>query len=185
MQQLTEHFKFSFWHADARPAFSLRRMGADDENIVLIRFYRKKFTLAKKVVIPSVCKWSLKTEKSSSAAPKFLSVSRKSQMVFASGTLSDTPKPRKRIKLNLSFIWYSVWSSDKLYNLCKMRILNIKIALYTGRPPAPLRSLDCMALSRISEKISQFTTWLRRSKGSPKVLILSNLNSSSKNPGNA
>ena len=60
MQQLTEHFKFSSRHADARLSFSLRsilrrsrpsgldqrRMGAEDENIMLIRFYRKKFTLA-------------------------------------------------------------------------------------------------------------------------------------------
>ena len=46
MQQLTEHFKFSSRHGGIRPSFSLRRMGAADENIVLIRFYRKKFTLA-------------------------------------------------------------------------------------------------------------------------------------------
>ena len=50
MQQLTEHFKFSSWHADVKASFSrhpilsrprpsgldLRRMGAVDENIVLI-----------------------------------------------------------------------------------------------------------------------------------------------------
>ena len=36
MQQLTEHFKFSSRHADAKASFSLRRMGAVDENIVLI-----------------------------------------------------------------------------------------------------------------------------------------------------
>ena len=50
MQQLTEHFKFSSWHADVKASFSrrpilrrprpsgldLRRMGAVDENTVLI-----------------------------------------------------------------------------------------------------------------------------------------------------
>ena len=50
MQQLTEHFKFSSRHGGIRPSFSLcptlRRVGAGDENLVLIRFYRRKFTLA-------------------------------------------------------------------------------------------------------------------------------------------
>lgn len=65
MQQLTEHFKFSSRHGDVRPSFSprpilhrlrpegldRRRIGAADENLVLIRFYRKKFTLALRVII--------------------------------------------------------------------------------------------------------------------------------------
>ena len=50
MQQLTEYFKFSSRPGDVKASFSrrpiLRRMVAVDENIVLIRFYRKKFTLA-------------------------------------------------------------------------------------------------------------------------------------------
>ena len=36
LQQLAEHFKFSSRHADVKASFSLRRMGAVDENIVLI-----------------------------------------------------------------------------------------------------------------------------------------------------
>lgn len=61
MQQLTEHFKFSSRHGDVKASFSrcpilrrsrpwgldLRRIGTADENLMLIRFYRKKFTLAK------------------------------------------------------------------------------------------------------------------------------------------
>ena len=60
MQQLTELFKFSSRHGDVRPSFNLRPnqrrprpsglaqrwIGVEDENTVLIRFYRKKFTLA-------------------------------------------------------------------------------------------------------------------------------------------
>ena len=41
-------------------------------------------------------------------------VSRNSQMVFASGTRSSKPNPKKRIKLIRSLIWYSVWSSLRL-----------------------------------------------------------------------
>ncbi len=67
MQQLTEHFKFSFRHDGVRPSFSLRpilrwprpegfdqrRVEAVGENIVLIRFYRKKFTLASLPPLPN------------------------------------------------------------------------------------------------------------------------------------
>ena len=43
------------------------------------------------------------------------------QIVFASGTFSHRFIPRNLIKLILSLIWYSVWSSDRLYSRCYNR----------------------------------------------------------------
>ena len=47
-----------------------------------------------------------------------------------SGTLSQRFIPRNLIKLILSLIWYSVWSSDRLYSRCNTSILNIITTSY-------------------------------------------------------
>ena len=102
------------------------------------------------------------------------------QIVFASGTLSHNSNPRKRIKLRLSLIWYSVWSSERLYSRCNTRILNIITTSYDGRPPLRVFSFRTTALFRMSRNISQFMTLFSISSGSPILLIFSILVSSSK-----
>ena len=48
-----------------------------------------------------------------------VNASRKVQIVFASGTVSASPSPRKRMKDSRSRIRYSVRSSDRLWLACR------------------------------------------------------------------
>ena len=54
-----------------------------------------------------------------------VSASRKVQIVFASGTLSASDNPRKRMNDSRSLIRYSVRSSDSEWLACRIRTLNI------------------------------------------------------------
>ena len=54
-----------------------------------------------------------------------VSASRKVQIVLASGTVSASPKPRKRMNDSRSRIRYSARSSDRLWLLCSTSTLNI------------------------------------------------------------
>ncbi len=72
----------------------------------------------------------------------FMSYSRKFQNILLSGTLSLFFKPRKRLKFALSTIWYSNWSSDRLYKLWISKAYSIISLLNGGHPPldAPFNS---------------------------------------------
>ena len=54
-----------------------------------------------------------------------VSASRKVQIVLASGTVSASPRPRKRMNDSRSRIRYSVRSSDRLWLACRTSVLNI------------------------------------------------------------
>ena len=54
-----------------------------------------------------------------------VSASRKVQIVFASGTGSDSPSPRKRMNESRSLIRNSVRSSDSEWLACRIRTLNM------------------------------------------------------------
>src|SRR5689334_15623918 len=58
-------------------------------------------------------------------APALVSLSRKSQIVRASGTRSDSPSPRKRMNDRRSLMRYSARSSDNVFTVWITRTLNI------------------------------------------------------------
>lgn len=67
------------------------------------------------------------------------------QIVLAAGTFSPKDKPRKRWKLILSVIWYSVWSSERLNNLCNTSTLNIMTLSNGCRPFCVFSIIPCFA----------------------------------------
>ena len=101
--------------------------------------------------------------------PAFFSVSRNSHIVFASGIVLFSPKSRKRMKLFLSLIWYSVCSSHRLKSRASTKILNIITTLNRRRPPGPLAFLRT-ACSSVARNISQLIIWFTCSRLSPRSL---------------
>ena len=84
---------------------------------------------------PALRRVASKRLNSPSIAPVWIRRSRNSQTVLASGTRSDSPRPRKRMKERRSLIRYSVRSSGKLLSVWIIRILNISTGSNGGRPP--------------------------------------------------
>ena len=129
-----------------------------------------------------LCGWSVLLFQDARQTYTTVSVSAMSflnfQIVFASGTLSHRFIPRNLIKLILSLIWYSVWSSDRLYSRCNTSILNIITTSYDGRHPFPVSSLRLPWFSTL-RNFSHLITLFNISNGSPNWLSSSYLFSSS------
>jgi len=107
-----------------------------------------------------------------------VSASRKVQIVLASGTVSESPKPRKRMNDSRSRIRYSVRSSDRLWLACSTSVLNISTWSKGGRPPFA-RSERGTARSRSARNNSKSTTAFSRSPSSDPSSGLSYANRSS------
>ena len=119
---------------------------------------------------------------SASIAPAFVSRSRNAQMVFASGTLSVSPSPRKRMNESRSLIRNSARSSERLFCAWMTRILNIITGSNGGRPPfAP--SPYPSAVSSSGRNISKSTTAANASSWSPMSLSRLSRSSTSNSPG--
>ena len=84
---------------------------------------------------PAASRVSLKILNKPRITPFSISCSRNNQNVLLSGTLSLFFNPKNRLKLARSTIWYSNWSSERLYRLWIIRALNNTNRLNGGRPP--------------------------------------------------
>src|ERR1700730_13245746 len=114
-------------------------------------------------------------------APAFVSFSRNSQIIRASGTRSDNPNPRKRRNDSRSLIRNSARSSERLFVVLRTRILNIITGSNGGRPPC-VPSEEVSAAFSSGRNASNSTAASNASCWSRRSLNRFNRASTSKNP---
>ncbi|SYZ58899.1 hypothetical protein CPBF427_09980 [Xanthomonas arboricola pv. juglandis] len=126
---------------------------------------------------PARCNWPLTAALMSPIRSFFLSRSRHTQIVLASGTLPLCSNPRKRWKLRRSSTWYSSASSDRLYNCCNSSSRIISSVGHAGRPPlAPVprrrwpsitAAIATKSMCRDSSSSGSLNCWRLASRSAP------------------
>ena len=128
----------------------------------LVFRWRGASTKLASTILPSLAKTpaassiSLNVLNMSSITFFSISCSLNTQNVLLSGTLSLFFISRKRLKLALSTIWNSSWSSDRLYKPWTTSALNIISLSNGGRPPLDWTCISTSnALDNVALKIFQ------------------------------
>ena len=91
---------------------------------------------------PFASRTSLKRSNTARSSLRSLSCSAKSQMVFASGTMSENLSSRKSRQEILSRIFSSFFSSERLCRFFRMGILNMSMISKGFRPALASRSFS-------------------------------------------